>query len=180
MGRPLLDPASYKELFYPFPEGLPTPTSDVSFAVNPSTGLPEARTGLTSLSLQLGTWLDYYTGDFNPSLSSISRDALDANIPDISFRDLVPERHRCLFPTFMFNDSWPPTLMVHGTADTAVPTQSSLCMKLLLTNAGVSVELIEVEGKDHIFDAQPNNDSEVELAGIYDKVEEFLKRCMQN
>ena len=179
MGKPLLDPAPYKKLLYPFSEGLPAPTSDTSFGIDPSTGLPtEPRTGLFSLAIQLGNWLDYYTGEFNPSLSGNLRDALDANVPDISLRDLVPERHRCLFPTFMFNNSWPPTLMVHGTADTAVPVQGSRCMKLLLTNAGVSAELIEVEGKEHGFDGQPNN--EVEFAGIYDKVEEFLKRCMRN
>jgi dipeptidyl aminopeptidase/acylaminoacyl peptidase len=70
-----------------------------------------------------------------------------------------------------------PTLMLHGTADTAVPVLSSRRMKLLLTNAGATAELIELEGKEHLFDTEPNNN--VEYAGVYDKVEEFLKKCMQ-
>lgn len=178
MGRPLLDPANSKNLLYPFPEGLPAPTSDVPPAINPATGLPsEPRMALSLLSIQLGNWFDYYTGEFNPSLSGILRDALDANLPRLSVRDLVPERHRSLLPTFFINSSWPPTLMLHGTADTAVPILSSRRMKLLLTNAGASAELIELEGKEHLFDTQPNN--EVEFADVYDKVEEFLKKCMQ-
>jgi len=178
MGRPLLDPANSENLLYPFPEGLPAPTSDAPPAINPATGLPvEPRMGLSLLSIQLGNWFDYYTGEFNPSLSGILRDALDANLPRLSVRDLVPERHRSLLPTFFVNSSWPPTLMLHGTADTAVPVLSSRRMKLLLTNAGASAELIEIDGKEHLFDTQPNND--VEFAEVYDKVEEFLKKCMQ-
>ncbi|KAF8815572.1 alpha/beta-hydrolase [Phlegmacium glaucopus] len=178
MGRPLLDPANSKNLLYPFPEGLPAPTSDAPAVINPATGLPtEPRMAFSLLTIQLGNWLDYYTGEFNPSLSGILRDALDANVPRLSLRDLVPERHRPLFPTFLDNSSWPPTLMLHGTADTAVSIHSSRRLKLLLTKAGVSVELIEIEGKEHLFDIQPNN--EVEFAQVYDKVEEFLKKCMQ-
>lgn len=179
MGRPLLDPANSKKLLYPFPEGLPAPTSDAPSVLNPATGLPaEPRMPLTSLSIQLGIWLDYYTGEFNPSLSGILRDALDAGVPHTSVGDLVPERHRPLFPTIVVHsDSWPPTLMLHGTADTAVPILSSQRMKLLLTSAGVSAELIEIEGKEHLFDAQPNSD--VEFSQVYDEVKEFLKRCIQ-
>jgi len=178
MGLPVLDPANFKNSLYPFPEGLPAPSSDAPPAVDPATGHPtEPRMSLSLLSVQLGNWFDYYTGEFNPSLSGILRDALDANVPPLSVRDLVPERHRSLFPTIMFNSSWPPTLMLHGTADTAVPILSSRRMKLLLTNAGASAELIELEGKEHVFDTQPNGD--VEFADVYDKVEEFLKKCMQ-
>ncbi|KAF8815570.1 alpha/beta-hydrolase [Phlegmacium glaucopus] len=174
MGRPLLDPAIFKKFLYPFPEGLPAPTSD---ALPTITGLPTEPRMAFSLTVQLGNWLDYYTGEFNPSLSGILRDALDANVPRLSLRDLVPERHRPLFPTFMDHSSWPPTLMLHGTADTAVSIESSRRLKLLLMKAGVSVELIEIEGEEHLFDIQPNN--EVEFAQVYDKVEVFLKKCMQ-
>ena len=178
MGRPLLDPDNSKDLLYPFPEGLPAPTSDAPPVINPATGLPaEPRMALSLLSIQLGNWFDYYTGEFNPSLSGILRDALDKNLPRLSVRDLVPEHHRSLLPTFFVNSSWPPTLMLHGTADTAVPILSSRRMKVLLTNAGASAELIELEGKEHLFDTQPNND--VEFAEVYDKVEEFLKKCIQ-
>ena len=168
MGQPLIDPANLQKYLHPFPEGLPEPISD---------GPAQSRMPFTFLTLQLAIWLDYYTGEFNPSLSGILRDALDAGRPQLSVSDLVPERHRVLFPTFLIDSSWPPTLMLHGTADTAVPILSSQHIKTLLTNAGVSAELIELEGKEHVFDVQPN--AEVEFAEVYDKVEDFLKRRIQ-
>ena len=179
MGRPLVDPANFKRFLPPFTEGLPAPATDVFPSYDPATGLPaEPRMTLTSLTIQLGNWLDYYTGEFNPSLSGILRDALDAGASPLAIRDLVPERHRVLFPAILVNSSWPPTLMIHGTADTAVPILSSRRLKQLLTDAGVSAELIEIEGKDHVFDVQSNND--VKFSELYDKAEEFLKRCMQS
>ena len=179
MGGPLIDPANFKKLLPPFPEGLPEPTTDAPPNYDPATGVPtQIRMPFTTLTIQLGIWLDYYTGEFNPSLSGILRNALGAGVPLPEIRDLVPERHRVLFPAFLVNSSWPPTLMIHGTADTAVPILSSRGMKQILTDVGASVELIEVEGKEHVFDVQPNSD--VELTELYDKVEEFLKRCIQN
>ena len=177
-GRPLVDPTNFKKFLHPFPEGLPAPASDAPITLDPKTGvLTEFRAPFSAVTLQLGLWLDYYTGEFNPSLSGILRDALDAGSPPLSLGDLIPERHRPLFPTFVISSSWPPTLMLHGTADTAVAILSSQRMKTLLTNAGVSAELIEVEGKDHAFDVQPNTD--VEFAEVFDKVKEFLKTCIE-
>ena len=177
LGQPLGDPADFKKLLPPFPEGLPAPTSDAPITLDPETGVPtQIRAPFSAMTIQVGLWLDYYTGEFNPSLSGILRDALDAGLPQSSVGDLVPERHRHLFPTFVISSSWPPTLMLHGTTDTAVSILSSQSMKTLLTNAGVSAELIELEGKNHVFDAQPNDG---EFAEVFDKVKEFLKRCIE-
>ncbi|KAF8151518.1 Alpha/Beta hydrolase protein [Crassisporium funariophilum] len=179
MGRPLRDPAESKNLLPPFPEGLPAPMSEALPAIDPTTGLPaEPRMPLTSLSIQLGTWLDYYTGEFNPSLSEVLRDALDAGTLCPAVSELVPDRHRSLFPTFLVNASWPPVLMVHGTADTAVPIVSSRRMNVLLKNAGVDVELIEVEGQEHLFDTEQNAD--IKFAEVFKKVGDFMKGCRQN
>ena len=179
MGGPLIDPANFKKFLPPFPEGLPEPITEAPPNYDPETGHPtQTRMPFSALTIQLGIWIDYYTGEFNPSLSGILRDALDAGASPLKIRDLIPERHRVLFPALLVNSSWPPTLMIHGTADTAVPILSSRLMKQTLTDAGASAELIEVEGKEHVFDVQPNSD--VELTELYDKVEEFLKRCIQN
>ena len=178
LGQPLVDPTNFKKFLPPFPEGLPAPASDVPVTLGPETGVPtEFRAPFGAVTVQLGLWLDYYKVEFNPSLSGILRDALDAGTPQLSDKDLVPERHHLLFPTFVISSSWPPTLMLHGTADTAVAILSSQRIKSLLTNAGVSAELIELEGKDHAFDVQPNAD--VEFAEVFDKVKEFLKRCIE-
>jgi acetyl esterase/lipase len=51
--------------------------------------------------------------------------------------------------------SFPPTLLIHGTADTIVPHRSSELMYEALTAAGVAVDLHLIAGQPHAFDAQP-------------------------
>lgn len=47
---------------------------------------------------------------------------------------------------------WPPTLLLHGTADTDVPFEQSVMMLDALTAAGVSAQLITLAGAPHVFD----------------------------
>jgi len=49
--------------------------------------------------------------------------------------------------------AYPPTLLVHGTADSAVPYEQSVLMAEALDRAGVAHELITVPGGGHGFDA---------------------------
>jgi len=50
---------------------------------------------------------------------------------------------------------FPPTLLIHGTADTVVPHRSSEVMYEALTAADVPVDLHLIAGQPHAFDAQP-------------------------
>lgn len=50
---------------------------------------------------------------------------------------------------------FPPTLLIHGTADTIVPHRSSELMYEALSAAGVPVDLHLIAGQPHAFDAQP-------------------------
>ncbi|HUR48385.1 MAG TPA: alpha/beta hydrolase [Acidimicrobiales bacterium] len=50
---------------------------------------------------------------------------------------------------------FPPTLLIHGTADTIVPHRSSVIMFDALTAHGVPVDLHLIAGQPHAFDAQP-------------------------
>ena len=47
---------------------------------------------------------------------------------------------------------WPPTLLIHGTADTDVPFEQSVMMLDALTAAGASAKLITLAGAPHVFD----------------------------
>lgn len=89
----------------------------------------------------------------------------------------IPERQRSLFPQFSVNSNWPPTFLLHGTRDTAVPVEESRNLQALLKNAGVPVTFLEFEGKEHSFDYEP--EAETILGEAFDEVAVFLQRCFQ-
>jgi hypothetical protein len=110
---------------------------------------------LARLYLQLGTYLDYYTGQHEPSLSAelrellLSSDQNTSSDDDSAARsemitrmlDSVPERHLSLFPQSIVPQKvrlgvWPVTVFVHGTDDTAVPVQESRNLHQLILASG--------------------------------------------
>jgi acetyl esterase/lipase len=136
------------------------------------------------LYLQLGLFLDYYTGDHDPSLSLRLREALYANSVDSDqaqhveqMRSLIPKHHLALFPQFGITPSWPPTLLCHGINDSAVLVEESRNLKASLESVGVPVRLMEFEGREHSFDYEPN--AEVRHKTEFDEVGEFLKKWLK-
>jgi acetyl esterase/lipase len=61
----------------------------------------------------------------------------------------------------------PPFLLVHGTADWLVPYAQSEQLAAELTGAGVPVQLVPVEGAEHIFNGHDDIDGLVELSVRY-------------
>ena len=97
------------------------------------------------LYLQLGTFLDYYTREHEPSLSE--------HLRSLSFPALgVPEQHRRLFPQLGISPAWPPTCLVHGTSDTSVLVEESRHLYSLLKEVNADVVLWEIPGAEHVFD----------------------------
>ena len=178
-----MNPVDFAEYVYPFKDGTPEPISDSPLAYHPQTyyipGYPaNPRMLLARLYIQLGVFVDYYTGQHDPSLSNTLRQTLskpESNAEDLMYQ--IPERQRSLFPQFGVNSNWPPTFLLHGTNDTAVPIAESRHMQALLRKAGVPVELREFEGKEHSFDYEP--EVETILGGAFDEVAVFLQRCLQ-
>ena len=127
---------------------------------------------LAFLYLQLGTYLDYYTGEHEPSLSAAMRDSPDTSKE--SLRDLIPQRHRNLFPQYNVNSSWPPTYLLHGEDDTAVLVDESKNMHQLLKEAGVDTTLKHIPGQDHYFDIMTPNAEDL-YGKVFDEVLGFLK-----
>ncbi|TFK23054.1 alpha/beta-hydrolase [Coprinopsis marcescibilis] len=201
-GREILDPNDYLEFLYPRSRDLEVTTSS-ALAYYPKThhipGFPaNPRMLLARLYLQLGTFLDYYTGSFEPSLSVDLRGAVDdwdsedgselvsgqgggRAVGDGSFERLVKKvpvlaGHLLLFPQFHVSTAeereWPRILLVHGSEDTAVPVEDSRNMERVWKNVGACVRFLEVEGEEHSFDLA--GDAEQKLGWVFEEVVEFL------
>ncbi|KAH9841593.1 Alpha/Beta hydrolase protein [Rhodofomes roseus] len=190
-GRELLDPARFNEYLYPHCRNLlVTINSPLAYhpATSPTPGYPaNPRMQLARLYFQLGTYLDYYTGHHEPSLSAIVREAFSAAsdpgraVEVDVLSTLIPTDSLPLFPQAFLSGSkagsWPATFLVHGTADTAVHADESRSLDLLLQRAGVEVTLRLVEGKEHSFDyADDAEDTFGGKGGLYDEAADFLCR----
>lgn len=55
-------------------------------------------------------------------------------------------------PASAFSITFPPTMFIHGTADTITPIRISEKAHEKLTALGVNTKLLRVEGADHMFD----------------------------
>jgi dipeptidyl aminopeptidase/acylaminoacyl peptidase len=86
--------------------------------------------------------------------------------------DAEPERFERLCPDRNVTPDYPPTMLLHGTADTDVPYQLSAAMAGALTRAGVSHEFATVAGAGHGFSGASTS----EVAALFDRVVTFLNR----
>ena len=66
-----------------------------------------------------------------------------------------PGATRLASPVHHVSPSFPPTLLIHGTADTTVPVSASVRMYEELAAAGVPAELHLYAGQPHAFDTEP-------------------------
>jgi acetyl esterase/lipase len=78
-------------------------------------------------------------------------------------------------PVRNVDSSYPPTLLVHGTADTDVPYSESETMARELARHGVPHELVTVRGAGHGLSG--GNPAEVEKA--YERSHEFIRKALR-
>jgi pimeloyl-ACP methyl ester carboxylesterase len=174
MGLELLDPSKFTEFIYPASAKLaPIAQSPVKYygPDSPTPGYPaNPRMRVAHLYFQLGTYLDYWTGEHEPSLSEALRD-------NPRPADALPPAHRAHFPQLLVTPDWPRVMLVHGSEDTAVPADSSRVMHALLRVAEVESVLRIVEGAGHGFD---NNGDDVEATygKLFDESVEFLRAVL--
>jgi len=174
-GREILDPQQFQTFLYPQSSRL-VPISDSPRSYYPpdhdTPGYPSnPRMLLGRLFLQLGTYLDYYTGQHDPSLSDCLRSLLTTTTTPVT--ESIPEEHRRLFPQLGIPPTWPPTCLVHGSSDTAVLVGESRCLHSLLKAANIDVVLWEVPGAEHSFDYNPPVEG-VSYAKLFDDIVDFL------
>ncbi|KAF4617368.1 hypothetical protein D9613_006159 [Agrocybe pediades] len=179
-GRDLLDPAEFKEYLYPFSEGPLPSIADSPLAYHPQTyhipGYPaNKRMLLPRLYLQLGTFLDYYTGIHDPSISSKLLAIFESGpSDDEEYAHALPsDRYRAIFPQLSVTSAWPETMLLHGIQDTAVPVEESRKMKDVLTKAAVQVDLLEFADSEHSFDYEPG--AKERWNKEFDQVKDFLR-----
>lgn len=82
-----------------------------------------------------------------------------------------PERFACYCPNRNVASDYPPTLLLHGTADSDVPYEQSVIMAEALARAGVEHELITGKGREHGFDVAQDDPVATEA---FDAVMRFL------
>ncbi|WP_235801794.1 alpha/beta hydrolase [Ureibacillus manganicus] len=76
-------------------------------------------------------------------------------------------------PLHSVNESFPPTLLLHGTLDEDVPYEQSVLMSKALVEASVENKLVTIPNGKHVFD-EDWNDSTVQNA--FNEVLHFLKK----
>ena len=69
---------------------------------------------------------------------------------------------------------WPPTLMIHGSADTDVPHEQSAMMAEQFSSQGVDHKLITIEGGEHGLGGGPPE----EIEEAYRQASAFLDRFL--
>ena len=77
-------------------------------------------------------------------------------LPLLALAEGDAEVARVASPVHHVSPSFPPTLLVHGTADTTVPVSASFRMYEELVAAGVPTDLHVYAEQPHAFDAQPS------------------------
>ncbi|KAF9566064.1 alpha/beta-hydrolase [Agrocybe pediades] len=149
MNIPELNPSDFSSIMYPFSEGMPMVT-DVPLDTMPSDWVdpaPVAQRNPRMMRRQLPGLLHRLA---RTQLSKKLREILEGPNPTVQdFKNAIPKIKHGLFPQLCIDTQWPPTILIHGTADGVVPPEESRNIKRLVEEVGASVQLIEVEGQQH-------------------------------
>ena len=129
---------------------------------------------LARFYLQLGVFIDYYTGEHQDSLSETLRRHLnpEKDIPLSDWSSLIPLVHQPIFPQLNIS-AFPPTFFIHGSEDTAVPAEDSRSLHRQLQSSGKFTTLKVCAGMEHSFDYQ--SDAEQQWTAVFDEAFSFLK-----
>jgi len=93
---------------------------------------------------------------------------------EVAGHDPVTEAEwfRAYCPLQQVTSRYPPTILVHGTADDDVPCEQSTLMAAALTHAGVDHEFVTIDGGNHAFDMVAPDARTTRHA--YDRIIQFI------
>jgi acetyl esterase/lipase len=80
----------------------------------------------------------------------------------------IPKEKLQLLPVANVSSSYPPTAVLHGTADASVPVSDSDALVKALQSAGVKVEYHRLEGREHGVDGADDSEMQRVKASIVD------------
>lgn len=133
-----------------------------------ATAESDYRLGLMSTFHQEHLYPDWMTG-----IDGLSREIKEKG------PNAIPEQHRRLFATaFGLPKDMPPTALVHGRNDSAVPVVLSEIAVAELKKAGVEVRVELPEDAEHGFDARAGKIS-VEKDGLEEPWAKALRSCVE-
>ncbi|KZS95429.1 alpha/beta-hydrolase [Sistotremastrum niveocremeum HHB9708] len=110
------------------------------------------RQELYTLTLQKGDYLDWLTGV--KGLTETLKQNQGADSDEATKWLEFPSAAREVIPQFLLTPSFPPTFLLHGTADSAVLISESRTTERQLKDLGVETQFIAHEGGEHGFDAE--------------------------
>jgi acetyl esterase/lipase len=186
-GYELLDPVEFSEFLYPKSESLAPIAQSLPTCFGPDSptpGMPSnPRMKVSRMWLQLGVFLDYWTGCHEPSVSATLRALLPEKGNETGLATIDPRLHQALppsahaiFPELLVNSEWPPVMLIHCSNDSAVPIRSSRVMHARLLDAKVETTLRIVDSPYHSFDL---NDGAQEAFGeLFNEAIDFLRAAL--
>ncbi|KAF4617789.1 hypothetical protein D9613_006165 [Agrocybe pediades] len=171
MNIPELNPSDFSSIMYPFSEGMPMRLGGPCSCSSEKPADDELQPLLSGR--QLPGLLHRLA---RTQLSKKLREILEGPNPTVQdFKNAIPKIKHGLFPQLCIDTQWPPTILIHGTADDVVPPEESRNIKRLVEEVGASVQLIEVEGQQHGYDYFVPNIEELEKEN-FDAIIHFVQK----
>lgn len=130
---------------------------------------PTQRTNLVGWWWQTGEYLDRVTGEkgISERLRSIPHDQREAKIPAASHAGIV-------LPQLHIDSKFPPTMLVHGDADSLVLLDESIHTYKQLQAAGVPSELHVIPKAEHGLKSIENQKTPPEAVALQPRMFDFL------
>jgi len=182
-GRELLDILDFQDYLYPNSNTLPSISQSSLTYYGTEYHIPgypsNPRMLLARLYLQLGSYLDYYTGKHDPSVSKPLQDTLgkDHSTKVALAKARLSPKEQSLFPQ-LYASEFPPSFFIHGSEDTAVPVTESHYISNVIQVCGVQAVLKVCEGMEHSFDYEA--DADKKWSDTFDNAFEFLDRYLRS
>ena len=118
-------------------------------AATPGSAEFEGHGGNAGVSSQVAAVIGVYPE------SDVTNRGQDESREKLYGKNPSAEMLKAASPVYQVNSNYPPTMLVHGTADTTVDYSNSMRMFQALEAAGVPVDMHLYAGQEHIFDREP-------------------------